>query len=183
MEQPAGRAPAPPAVQLVQDLVNTEVPEFGLDDLRAPTDLRAWTAARLGLRIGAVHDDDHLRVLQARTGLRSLLLAHNDVRTAEEGLFAQAVAAVTLGVEWQGERITLVPRGEGVDLLLGLVLAEVVGAARDGSWPRMKACRMEGCGWAYFDGSRNRSSRWCSARICGSRQAARDYRARRRRRG
>lgn len=179
MEQPAGRAPAPPPLRLVQDFVNTDIPDFGQDDLRTPAGLRAWAAQRLELRLGPVHDEGHARVLRARTGLRALLLANNEVIAGGRELFADAVAAVTLGVEGRDE-LVLVPRGEGVDLLLGHVVVEVLGAQQDGSWPRMKACRMQGCGWAFFDGSRNRSSRWCSARICGSRQAARDYRARRR---
>jgi predicted RNA-binding Zn ribbon-like protein len=161
-------------------LVNTEVEDFGIDELRTPADLRAWAADRLGLRIGTVGEHDHARVLRARAGLRDLLLANNEVQAADRGLFAEVAATVTLGVEPQGQRFALVPRGTGVDLLLGRVLAEVVAAQHEGSWPRLKACRMAHCGWAFYDTSRNRSGRWCSARICGSRQAARDYRARHR---
>jgi predicted RNA-binding Zn ribbon-like protein len=42
----------------------------------------------------------------------------------------------------------------------------------------MKACRQETCGWLFYDGSRNRSSSWCSMQICGGREKARAYRRR-----
>jgi predicted RNA-binding Zn ribbon-like protein len=45
----------------------------------------------------------------------------------------------------------------------------------DGSWLRFKACPGRGCGWAFYDHSRNQSARWCSMKVCGDREKARAY--------
>jgi predicted RNA-binding Zn ribbon-like protein len=39
----------------------------------------------------------------------------------------------------------------------------------DGSWPRLKACPRDLCGWAFFDRSSNASATWCSMSVCGGR--------------
>jgi len=52
-----------------------------------------------------------------------------------------------------------------------------------GLWERLKACRQDTCGWVFFDGSRNRSSSWCSMQVCGGRAKASSYRSRRAARG
>lgn len=64
------------------------------------------------------------------------------------------------------------------------LLTLVVGAVRDGTWWRLRAC--PDCGWAFYDSSRNGRRAWCSmtagpgARGCGSIAKTRAYRARRR---
>ena len=44
--QPAGRAPAPAPLDLLQDFVNTEIPEWAQDDLGSPAALSAWLVER-----------------------------------------------------------------------------------------------------------------------------------------
>ena len=44
--QPAGRAPAPAPLDLLQDFVNTEIPEWAQDDLGSPVALSAWLGER-----------------------------------------------------------------------------------------------------------------------------------------
>ena len=44
--QPGGRPPAPHPLRLVQDFVNTEVPDFQRDDIATPEELAAWLAGR-----------------------------------------------------------------------------------------------------------------------------------------
>lgn len=58
------------------------------------------------------------------------------------------------------------------------IVAAVAAAMADGSWPRLKACRADGCQWAFVDTARNRSRRWCDMAICGNREKARRYRSR-----
>jgi predicted RNA-binding Zn ribbon-like protein len=65
-----------------------------------------------------------------------------------------------------------------VDAALAELLATVTTAAADGSWQRLKACADDGCRWAFYDTSRNRSGRWCSMAVCGNQQKARAYRER-----
>ena len=61
---------------------------------------------------------------------------------------------------------------------VGAILATVYDAMRDESFSRLKVCRNEGCRWAFYDTSRNRSGAWCSMAICGNRQKGRVYRRR-----
>jgi predicted RNA-binding Zn ribbon-like protein len=62
---------------------------------------------------------------------------------------------------------------------LAAIVAVVADARAAGTWPRLKACRGKGCGWVFYDGSRNRSSGWCSMQVCGGRAKASAYRRRR----
>jgi predicted RNA-binding Zn ribbon-like protein len=62
--------------------------------------------------------------------------------------------------------------------IIGDLLAEVVRAEAEGRWGRLKACRNEGCRWAFYDASKNRSGSWCNMQVCGARHKMRAYRAR-----
>ena len=44
--QPGGRAPAPPPLDLVQDFVNAEVPDWARDDIATPELLESWLRGR-----------------------------------------------------------------------------------------------------------------------------------------
>jgi predicted RNA-binding Zn ribbon-like protein len=58
------------------------------------------------------------------------------------------------------------------------LLAEAVRAEAEGRWGRLKACRNEGCRWAFYDASKNRSGKWCNMDVCGARHKMRVYRER-----
>ena len=45
-------------------------------------------------------------------------------------------------------------------------------------WTRLKLCGSSTCRWAFYDQSRNHSSRWCRMASCGNRQKARRFRER-----
>jgi len=66
-----------------------------------------------------------------------------------------------------GDRLRLEPRADGVDGALGRILRVVCAALTDGTWARLKACRNDGCQWAFYDASKNRSATWCAMAICG----------------
>ena len=70
--------------------------------------------------------------------------------------------------------------GSGVAGAVGVLLAITAVAIADGGWSRLKICPGDHCGWAFFDGSRNRSGRWCSMSVCGGRAKARSHYHRRR---
>jgi predicted RNA-binding Zn ribbon-like protein len=74
---------------------------------------------------------------------------------------------------------TLVSGSGGMDGAIGGVLAAAHAAMGDGTWGRLKVCANGGCAWAFYDRSRNRSSRWCSMAVCGNRTKTRAYRQRR----
>jgi hypothetical protein len=63
----------------------------------------------------------------------------------------------------------------------GDLLAAVLAAVSDGTWPRLKTC--PDCRWAFYDRTRNGSKRWClmyaggpNGRACGSIAKMRRYR-------
>jgi hypothetical protein len=69
--QPAGRAPAPAPLDLLQDFVNTEIPEWAQDDLGSPAALSVWLVERGLLDAGSPLPSPEA-FLRART-LRSCL--------------------------------------------------------------------------------------------------------------
>ena len=183
--QPGGRAPAPPPLDLVQDFVNTEIPDFAHDELATPTELEGWLRRR-GL-LGAddtVTAEAFVAARELRRALRALALANTTGAAPDEPLrtaFDAALTDVALGVEPGPDGgLVLATRGDGSSRALGAIAAVVVEAQVSGAWRRMKACRKEHCGWLFFDSSRNCSSNWCSMSICGNRSKTTAYRRRRR---
>jgi predicted RNA-binding Zn ribbon-like protein len=183
--QPAGRAPAPAPLDLVQDFVNTEVQVWAQDDIATPDELAAWLRAR-----GLIADDapvDAAAFLRARAfrGLLRELARHNtdgeatlDARFRDE--FAAVVSDARLRVELDEHgALRLEPDANGVDGALARILARVLEADATGEWRRMKSCPGEHCGWLFYDASRNASSTWCSMSICGNRAKTAAYRRRR----
>jgi predicted RNA-binding Zn ribbon-like protein len=71
------------------------------------------------------------------------------------------------------------PAGRGARGGLGAIAASVAEERAAGSWGRRKGSRHGTCGGGLFDGSRNRSSSWCSMQVCGGRAKASSYRSRR----
>jgi predicted RNA-binding Zn ribbon-like protein len=185
--QPAGRAPAPPPLDLVQDFVNTEIPEWAQDDIATPEELEAWLYARglLG-RDEVVDADGFVAARSLRAVLRELALANTLGRAPDAQLlnaFNRAVAASLLRFELDRRGgLVLIPDAarSGVARALGAILVRVLEAQASGAWSRLKACRKETCGWLFYDASRNVSSTWCSMSICGNRTKTAAYRRRKR---
>jgi predicted RNA-binding Zn ribbon-like protein len=181
--QPGGRAPAPAALRAVQDFVNTVDREHGPDLLDHPSDLRAWLDRRALARGVAVDAGDARVARELREALRALLLAnngHGDAAPAAAILDATARRAALepdFGAPG-GPRLT--PRRDGLDGVLGTLVAGAFVAMLDGSWARLKACPRDACGWAFYDRSTNASATWCSMRVCGGRVKAGAYYRRRR---
>lgn len=168
----------------MQRFVNTADIEEGLDELGDPARLSAWLVEQ-GLANGSELLDDAAlrRALSLRESLRSLLLANNGgpVYPVELATLNQAAMASPLRVRFQADGSSrLEPDSSGVDAALGRIIAAVFTAMADGTWPRLKACRMHSCRWAFYDRSKNRSSTWCDMATCGSRTKAETYRRRRR---
>ncbi len=183
--QPAGRAPAPPPLDLLQDFVNTEIPEWAQDDLGSPAALSAWLAERGLLDPGAepASSDAFLRARALRSCLRALALANTtglppQPDAAAAGLAELAPLRFGLAIGDDGAP-AIAPAGDGVDRALATLAAIAVASAQAGTWSRFKACRKDTCGWVFYDQSRNRSSNWCSMTICGNRAKTAGYRRRR----
>lgn len=183
--QPAGRAPAPPPLDLVQDFVNTEIAVWAVDDIATPDALAAWLRGRgLLARDGAVDPSAFLRARALRDVLRELarrdprgLPAGEELRSAFAAIAAEL--PVRFGLDERGG-VRLEPGAESVDAALAEIVARVHDAQGSGAWRRLKTCPGPHCGWLFYDGSRNASSRWCSMSICGNRTKTAAYRRRRR---
>ena len=178
-----GSKPAPGGLAFVQGFINTRDIEEETEALSTPGELQAWLRAR-GLQVG----DDPLvpgdleRAVAVREALRAMALANSGEPLDPEAVATLNRAAARAGVRVRFDRegrAELVPKGEGVDAALGAILAAVQAAEADGTWRRLKACRNHTCGWAFYDGSKNRSGAWCTMDVCGNLMKARAYRRRR----
>ena len=181
--QPGGRPPAPGRLALVQGFLNSHYDlerEHGAELLHSPAALTAWLR-RAGLLVepAATADDHDLgRALAVRGGLRGL--AQGSGRDPAGFDVAARGAAVEVRLT-PGSPPRFVPApAAGVSGALGVLLAITAVAVADGSWSRLKVCPGENCGWVFYDGSRNRSGRWCSMSVCGGRAKARRHYHRRR---
>ncbi|MDD1063936.1 CGNR zinc finger domain-containing protein [Streptomyces cocklensis] len=180
MEQPGVRSPAPEALQLVQDLVNTVDLEGGAEELRTTEDAARWARGRglsgLGYDAGALAD-----VLTLREALRDVCTAHTgtDVPAAAAADLERLLARAPLRLAVDAEGRAAVRPADGLGgaaELTAAVAAAIVRATADGTWPRLKACAADTCRWVYYDRSPAGRSRWCTMAICGSRAKMRTYR-------
>ena len=152
-----------PEVELLVEFLNTLDEESGEEELGDDAVARAWFRDR-GLANRGLDADEARRV-------RGALRAAADGRTPPPA----DLALVPLHVA---------PGADGVLTLtsthpLGPLVATAVRLSLEGRWDRLKLCDMHTCRYAFYDGSRNRSGRWCSMAICGNRAKTRAYRRRR----
>lgn len=172
---------APPALRRVIDFINTRDIEGETDALGAPSLLVSWLAGRQLVDAAAPAQDSDLELARAvREALRSVALANTDGSSPVEAWdvlnrIAEQVD-VTIRVGPRGGQLAIA--SGGVHGALGSLVLDVFTAMQDGSWTRLKACRNDGCLWAFYDRSRNRSAAWCSMAECGNRVKTRAYRAR-----
>ena len=184
--QPAGRAPAPGRLGLVQAFLNSfwDLDAGGVDRWTDPSAYAAWLRERGFEETGNVTAADLARAIELREALRALALANHDDAAAPEveatlDHIARDVApGAGLTPRFGAHTPGLDVAGDGPDAALALVLGVVFAARLDGTWPRLKACPHAHCGWAFYDRSRNRSSQWCSMRICGNRTKGARHRER-----
>jgi predicted RNA-binding Zn ribbon-like protein len=157
----------------VQLFVNTTDHEQTRELLGTAPDVREWLTrhVRDPGRVGAA---GAARTRALREALRELVgtEAHSPRAEVEE-----AARRAKLTVSLAPPR--LVSQAEGLDGVLGDLVAIAYEAMRDGSWSRLKACR--NCRFLFWDASRNRSAAWCSMQLCGNRQKVRRHRRRARR--
>ena len=181
--QPAGRAPAPPPLDLVQDFANTEIPVWGVDDIATPDALAEWLRARHLISEAAIVDAEaFVRARALRRVLRALASQSEHGSMTEDEMRAEVATiarAARLRFELGDRGLTLAPDDAGVDGALAEIMSRVFDAQRSGTWSRLKSCPGPHCGWLFYDASRNASSRWCSMSICGNRTKTAAYRQRR----
>ncbi|WP_415972739.1 CGNR zinc finger domain-containing protein [Rhodococcus sp. 077-4] len=156
-------APAPDGLSVVQDLLNTRaIAPYGLPDLIADGDT---ASATWGERLS---DDDAatLRALRA------------DVEAAIAGELAPIPAVTVELVPDSDGSVRLSPTGTGADYIASQIWAEVLLAQQADTWRRLKRCKNEACGSAFYDRSRNNSGVWHDVKTCGNVANLRASRAR-----
>ena len=164
---------------LLEQFINTRDLDPVADEVETPAQLAAWLEAR---ELGTVDVDPagHARALALREALRGLALANNGGALYPVDLASLNRAAAETGLRPRFIRggARLEPESEGLDAVLGRLVAAVYQAIADGSWQRLKACRRHACRWAFIDESPNGKRTWCSMRTCGNRAKAQRHRER-----
>ena len=174
------RSRGPRAVGLVQDFLNTTDIESETDLVATPAALTEWLRGKGLLGDGArVPRAEHARVLVLRERLRDALEAatHGASTNSAYARLDEIAADVPLRVRF-GAATRLEPAQRRAAQAIGPILATLYDAQGDEALERLKVCRNEGCRWAFYDTSRNRSGVWCSMAICGNRQKGQVYRSR-----
>jgi len=169
---------------LVRQFLNTADFENQRDELETARSARRWLVAqRLLRRSEQVSELERIMLIELREGLRALAWAHNGAPLTRDRLarLNRQAASASIGARFDesGDVQLIADRGD-VQQTISALLAIVCESIRDGSWSRLKACRSETCGWAFYDASRNRVGTWCSMAVCGNRAKTRAYRSRRR---
>jgi predicted RNA-binding Zn ribbon-like protein len=170
-----------PEADLLVEFVNTRDLEEGTDAIAEPELLADWIAERTGDYLPPPDEEGHARALALRESLRALLRINNGVDAAEEELAPLREAAersryrTTISADGQ---LDLAPARSDLSGFEARLLLALERIQSQGAWPRLKACTDDGCQWAFFDATRNRSRTWCSMEECGNRQKTRRYRAR-----
>lgn len=150
------------------------------DSIDTPSKLKDWLVG-LGLLDSeeSVSEDDVRLARHFRSAMRAMCATHNgfepDPRTTStiDTLNALAPLKVTLGPRGG---LNIEPGGAGVPRALATFLAIGYRASRAGEFDRFKACK--GCGWAFYDESKNGSKKWCDMGLCGTRSKMKAYRER-----
>ena len=174
--------PVPDDLVRLVNLLNTVDLELGTDVLADRSGLDTW----LGADASAGSTPGDLAIArQLRSGLRALAARNCGQAFNEEAVadVARWTARLPVSVQLAAGGSAIVVGGEGAPRILGEVLASYARAVEQGRWSRVKLCASPTCRWAFWDGSKNRSRRWCAMSVCGSRAKMRDYRRRSRRPG
>jgi predicted RNA-binding Zn ribbon-like protein len=156
-------------------------PRSGHPDGLASGESAASLLDSLGLDGGSL-DDAGLERLRR---LRDLLavLADREADDSGRGAAWDAVNEIAAGVPTvvrfiSDEESAVHPAGEGVDAIIGSLIADLDHAVSSGSWKRVRLCAYEPCTSAFYDATRSRTQRWHSYEVCGNRANVASYRRR-----
>jgi hypothetical protein len=167
---------------LVQSLLNTRAIGGKAADLLASVDTATeW----LGVATSAWAAKTGRSMPDPEPGLRrsdvdALVALRAEVREfVGAGRFARPPSSEVAVVAAEDGGLRLEPRGAGIGRVASAIWIEIYLAQRDGTWPRLKLCRNEACGSAFYDRSKNSSGVWHDVHTCGNVANLRASRARR----
>ena len=171
------------AHRLVAFLNSAHLPDGDdqLADDRADRWLRQWLhdagqPAPVGLSAAA-------ELLLLREGLRQLAgvncgtPADPAVVGAAEAVLERSPMLVELAAGGE-PHVTAVDRDDTARRAIAVVADAFLAVQARGEWLRLKVCASPDCRWAFWDGTRNRSRRWCDMAGCGNRAKNRAWRSR-----
>ena len=168
---------------LVQGFVNTLDALPGTEELRDTNTLAAWLVAKDLMAAGEpVGDSDLKHAIAVREAMRAVIGGNNGRRVypVEVATLNEAANASRLRMRFGRDgKPRLEPEAAGPVGAIGRLVAALYSAMQDDDWERLKLCTDDGCRWAFFDRSKNHSSRWCSMASCGNRAKARRFRQKR----
>src|SRR5450759_1962901 len=158
----ADRQTATGDIGLVQAFVNTVDLQDGPEELPDPNTLKVWLVAK-GLLDASLHVDasDLKHAIALREAIRSVIGAKCGLR-------------MRFGADGKPR---LEPEATGVVAAMGRIVATMYSAMEGEDWTRLKLCSSQPCRWAFYDRSKNHSSRWCTMAACGNREKARRFRS------
>jgi len=172
----------PQQLELVKSFGNSIDIDAQQDEFDSPARFGRWLAAHgFGLEREPAAAELEFAI-GMREAIRAELQAHHDGGgdpDARARLDSYA-GRLPLRAAFGDGPATVVAAGEGVEKMLGEVVAQMVLAERDGTWSRVKICREDTCQYVFFDQSKNQSKTWCSMGTCGNRNKTRSYRSRQR---
>ncbi|HWU60126.1 MAG TPA: LacI family DNA-binding transcriptional regulator [Microbacteriaceae bacterium] len=162
----------PPSIALVRDFVNTVEWQVDEDSWTTPGTLASWLSTHTGVPTKGLKAEDLRLARRIREGLRTVLLmnaGHDPLETSIDDLNgALRELPIQLSFDARGSAMLSAVGESGIGEPLTAILSAVEAARADGTWVRLKACSRDSCRWAYWDGSRNRTGRWCSMTGCGN---------------
>lgn len=177
----ADRETATGDIGLVQAFVNTVDLQDGPEELGDPNTLKAWLVAK-SLLAGSepVDASDLKHAIALREAIRSVIGANSGSKVYPVDIATLNEAATASGLRMRfgaDGRPRLEPETTGVVAAMGRIVATMYAAMEDEDWTRLKLCRSQNCRWAFYDRSKNHSSRWCTMASCGNREKARRFRS------
>jgi predicted RNA-binding Zn ribbon-like protein len=177
----ADRQTATGDIGLVQAFVNTVDLQDGPEELSDPNTLKAWLVANGLLDASQPVDAPDLRhAIALREAIRAVIGANSGSKVYPVDIATLNEAAAKSGLRMRfgaDGRPRLEPEASGVVAALGRIVATMYAAMEDEDWTRLKLCSSQSCRWAFFDRSKNHSSRWCTMASCGNREKARRFRS------
>lgn len=177
-------SPAPGDLELVRAFLSLHDHEQGNPDGLPPSleSLRWWLASRaLVKEEDAIKDQDLAWALRVRDALTTKVrenMGEPPDATATEFLNRAAEQTGLRVCFGCGDDSPIHVDATGVRGAIGRILGSAFLAELDGRWERFRVCHDPGCSSVFFDGSKNKSGKWCSMSACGNRAKVRAFRER-----
>jgi predicted RNA-binding Zn ribbon-like protein len=176
----ADRETASGDIGLIQAFVNTVDLQDGPDDLPDPNTLKAWLVAK-GL-LGAAHtvdESDLKHAIALREAIRGAIGPNSGFPVYPVDIATLNGAATASGLRMRfgaDGKPRMEPEVAGAVGAMGRLVVTLYSAMENKNWTRLKLCSSQACRWAFYDRSKNHSSRWCTMASCGNREKARRFR-------